>query len=271
MSCCKASLHAIMHRFGFACSDNTARFGICRQLPDAAELAARISARLIGLLPVQPRRGFHVAIDTHWVAYYGDKATAGIVRGQLKASTRKFFVYATACVIERGRRYTLVVSTVESNRPIAALLPLLQQIRRQGVRIRSLALDKAFFAADVFAQLQQRRIPYIVAVPHHRRALKRFWRGRRESVANYHLRSRAPQRIEVVIPLRRIRYRRDQRLRTEVYAVWRLNHSDNELRAAYRRRFAIESSYRQLHQAKAPTTSRHHAWRLLLIGLSLLF
>jgi putative transposase len=213
-----------------------------------------------------------VAIDTHFVAYYGDRATPGIVRGQLKASTRKFFVYATACVVEQGRRYTLAITPVESARPIAALGPLLADLARHGLRIRSLTLDKAFFAAEVFARLDRDRIPYVVAVPHHRRAVARFWRRRATATADYTIRSRYPDRTQVTVRMRRVRYYRHGRQRTEVYAVAHLNHlTDNQLRATYRRRFAIESSYRQLRQVKPPTTSRDRTWRLLLIGLGLLF
>src|SRR3990172_987996 len=36
----------------------------------------------------------------------------------------------------------------------------------------------------------------------------------------------------------------------------------------YRRRFGIETSYRQMHHLRARTTSRNPAWRLLLVGLA---
>jgi hypothetical protein len=267
----RASLHAVFSRVAFGCSQTTARLGIRRQLPTLAELSARLSQRLVGGIGRRRKDGFHVAIDTHYSPYYGDGSTAGVVRGQLKASTRKFFVYATACVVERGRRYTLAVTAVESGRPDAALEPLLQHLAACGVTIRSLTLDKAFFAAAVFARLHRAAIPYLVAVPHNRRCLRWFLRPRVPAAADYRLRSRTPGRAEVTIRLRRVRYRRDGRWRTEVYAVRRLGRlSDDQLRVHYRRRFAIESSYRQLREVKAPTTSPDRVWRLLLIGLALL-
>ena len=42
------------------------------------------------------------------------------------------------------------------------------------------------------------------------------------------------------------------------------------LRQLYRRRFGIETSYRQKNQAKATTTSRDSVYRLLLEGLAYL-
>ena len=39
---------------------------------------------------------------------------------------------------------------------------------------------------------------------------------------------------------------------------------------AYRRRFGIETSYRQLHEAQGKTTKKDVCYRLLLVGLALL-
>ena len=38
----------------------------------------------------------------------------------------------------------------------------------------------------------------------------------------------------------------------------------------YRRRFGMESGYRQMHQVRARTTSRNPALRVLLVGLALI-
>ena len=38
--------------------------------------------------------------------------------------------------------------------------------------------------------------------------------------------------------------------------------------ALYRRRFGMESGYRQMHQIRARTTSANPTWRLLLVGVA---
>ena len=43
-----------------------------------------------------------------------------------------------------------------------------------------------------------------------------------------------------------------------------------QARMWYRRRFGIETSYRQLHEGQGRTTKKHLGYRLLLVGLSLL-
>jgi hypothetical protein len=56
-----------------------------------------------------------------------------------------------------------------------------------------------------------------------------------------------------------------------LYATRGLTHcAVSWIRATYRRRFGIESSYCQLHQARIRTSSRKPALRLLFVGVSLI-
>ena len=122
------------------------RHSLASQLPDLVTLADAFSQRFRALIPHTPRKGFVIAIDTHWCCYYGNRSTRGIVHGQRKAGTRRFFVYATAVIVEKGRRYTLALTAAESNRPLEALRPLLDQIAATGIGVRMLLLDKGFYA-----------------------------------------------------------------------------------------------------------------------------
>lgn len=55
-----------------------------------------------------------------------------------------------------------------------------------------------------------------------------------------------------------------------LYATWGLTQRPlSWIRATYRSRFGIESSYRQSHQARMRTSSRKPALRLLFIGVAL--
>jgi putative transposase len=57
---------------------------------------------------------------------------------------------------------------------------------------------------------------------------------------------------------------------TLLYATWGVKHRPlSWLRATYRRRFGIEASYRQSHQARIRTSSRKPASRLLFLGVAL--
>ena len=55
-----------------------------------------------------------------------------------------------------------------------------------------------------------------------------------------------------------------------VYAFWGIKPSSTRwLRETYRKRFAIETSYRQMHQGRARTCTRNPVMRLLLVGVAL--
>ena len=57
---------------------------------------------------------------------------------------------------------------------------------------------------------------------------------------------------------------------TLVYAFWGIKPSSTAwVKETYRKRFAIETSYRQLHQGRARTCTRNPVVRLLLVGVAL--
>jgi len=272
----RTSLFALCERFGLPYGQTRIRHSLASQLPDLVTLADAFSQRFRALIPHTPRKGFVIAIDTHWCCYYGNRSTRGIVHGQRKAGTRRFFVYATAVIVEKGRRYTLALTAAASNRPLEALRPLLDQIAATGIGVRMLLLDKGFYATEVFQLLHARRLRHIVAVPHRRPHFRRLFRACH--AITYTLRTRHQSdkpRQSVDLQLVRVTApNRDGSVSTLVYAYHGLpprGDLGEVCRRLYKSRFGIESSYRQLNQAKARTTSRDRRWRLLLVGLALLF
>lgn len=272
----RTSLSAVCERFGLPYGQTRIRRSLASQLPDPATLATAFSQRFRAMIPHAPRKGFVIAIDTHWCCYYGHRSTRGIVHGQRKGGTRRFFVYATAVIVEKGRRYTLALTAPESNRPLEALRPLLDQIAASGIRVRMLLLDKGFYATEVFQLLQDRRLPHIVAMPHRRAALRRLFHKRNaitHTLQARHRRGRPRGTVDLQL-VRVTAPNRDGSVSTLVFAHHGLRPRGDIgdiCRRLYKSRFGIESSYRQLNQAKARTTTRDRRWRLLLVGLSLLF
>jgi hypothetical protein len=75
--------------------------------------------------------------------------------------------------------------------------------------------------------------------------------------------------MAVVCPNTRGQRGRHQR-EALLYATWGVTHRPwSWVRATYRCRFGIESSYRQVHQARMRTSSRKPALRLLFMGVAL--
>jgi hypothetical protein len=78
--------------------------------------------------------------------------------------------------------------------------------------------------------------------------------------------------VPICIHCRNWRGRRNRRGRqTLVYAFWGIRAKiTNWLYQTYRSRFGIETSYRQLNQARVKTTTRSPTLRLLFVGIALL-
>jgi IS4 transposase len=54
-----------------------------------------------------------------------------------------------------------------------------------------------------------------------------------------------------------------------LYALWKVRRTWREIRELYRKRFGIETSYRQMNEARIKTTTRDPRLRLLFVGIAL--
>jgi hypothetical protein len=54
-----------------------------------------------------------------------------------------------------------------------------------------------------------------------------------------------------------------------LYAVWKVRLTPRDIRETYRKRFGIETSYRQMNEARIRTCTRDPGQRLLFVGLAL--
>jgi len=271
---------------GLRCCYETARLALRANLPGHDELLERLRACLLDVVParlLRRRRDWDVAIDLHDVPYYGERDGApGARRGQRKGGTDTYFTFATAVLLNHGCRYTVGLLPVQSPKPEPAVRLLLGQLRQAGVRVRRLLLDRGFYAAEVVRLLQERRVPFIVPVIRRGRlgdggkasGTLAFFRKSRGGLFTYRWRRRGKKNgseVEVQVAVTSAPGRRGKRRRRLVYAYWGLGAvSGPWLAAQYKRRFGIETSYRQLRQGLAPTSSKDARVRLLLVGLALL-
>lgn len=238
------------------------------------------------------RKARVVAIDWHHIPYHGSpQQHANELRhGPSKSGTTKSHVYATACVVQKGFRYTLAVTSVAGNEsPVAVLERLLERLQARGLRVKTLLLDRQFCTSPVMACLQSRRIPYLMPImfsgrkPKRKRA-KSAAPGRRPPVKLRDFRKRAAGRyrfawttgrhavtFDVVVTYKSYQHYKTGRRCSQklLYAAWRVAGSPVELRELYRLRFGIEASYRQLGQARIRTSTRSPVERMLFVLVAL--
>jgi putative transposase len=258
------------------------RDGLPRTLP---VLERRLNEALTGHLSRgMRRRAWELAIDWHLVPYYGQphRSRNELYYGQPRQGTGKFHAYATACIVMYGHRYTLAVSWVRRHETtVKALKRLLDRIEELGLKIRCLLLDRAFFSAPVAQFLQSRELPFLMPVALRGRKSKKRrkltglrWIKRQPAGWYSHTLTSGRQRAEirVCVAYRTYRDRKDRRRRQQklLFGAWRVHGTPQEIRHRYRKRFAIESSYRQLRQAKIYTCTRDPHLRLVFVAVALL-
>ncbi len=248
-------------------------------------LERRLNDALIDPLPRRMRRrAWNVAIDWHLQPYYGQpfQSRNELYYGQPKLGTAKFHAYATACIVEYGRRYTLVLTWVRRHESMVRVLRrMVARIREIGLKIRRVLLDRAFFNGAVVAFLQEEQLPFVMPVVIRGRAPKRGtkptglrWIKRQPAGWYPHVmkHEKQPLKISVCVGYRRHRNRKDgkQRRQKLLFAAWRVHGSPTQIRELYRLRFGIETSFRQMRQARIYTCTRNPRLRLFFLAVALI-
>jgi hypothetical protein len=281
------SLSALAQRCDAAPSDEAVRLALRFNLPpDSLAVLDHLLEALHQLVPPPFRRGRPVgaALDLHLRPYYGAADTAGTCGGQREAGTDRFWGYGTLVLLHRGLRLTVGLCPVDRRQSLVAVVrTLVEQAQSRGVRLRWLLLDRGFYDAQVIHYLQQQHLPFVMPMirrgdPARGSGTQRFFQGpagwydyswtarpRVREAATGRKRSQAALtvRVRVLVVPRPAK-------KAWVYVCWGVAWDAALVVKRYRRRFGIETSYRQLGECLARTTSKDARVRLLLVGLALL-
>jgi Transposase DDE domain len=248
-------------------------------------LEKRLNWALLSTWPTRlQRRSWEVAIDWHLEPYYGQPKDSRneLYYGKPKQGTTKFHAYATACIIQYGQRYTVALTWVRRHETtVTALRRLLARIRELGVKIKRLLLDRAFFNVPVTEYLQGENLPFLMPVmfrgrPPQKKKTKTglHWIKRQKAGRYPHTLKNGKRQVTiwVYVSYRTHRNRKDRKRVQQklLFGAWRVNGSPTEIRERYRKRFGIESSYRQLRQARIYTCTRDPHLRLLFVAIALI-
>jgi len=269
-------------------SDTAVHDALLAGLPTFAELQRRLNRALQGDLPNALRRKRQpLAIDLILIPYHGQHLNdpKEIYRGQAKSGTTHFHAYATAYVIRKGLRFTVGLTPVYQGEALTGVIQrLLAQAAKAGVRPRYLLLDRGFCSVDVIRYLQSSRRPYLLPVPKRGRQADHpkgpsgtqifaTWKSSgwgQYTMTNAHKRKAT---FQVCVKCRNRRGERGKHGREALvyaYGGGLQPASFRWVQQTYRSRFAIETSYRQLHQARIRTCTRDPWLRLLYVGVALI-
>jgi len=283
-----ASIFAVCRDLADAPCDQTIRNALGKALPDISELERRLNCALCVELPKALfRKSRAMAIDLTLIPYHGQPLANAkeIYRSVPKSGTTHFHAYATVAVIHKGHRYTLALTHVERGEKMKEVVKrLVATIRRRGVKIRFLLLDKGFFGVEVMTYLKRTGIGFVIpAIVRGRKPGRgkqarglRALRKKNNGYYPYTHRGKVDgkdrtTKVTICVASKRYTHKKSGKRKTKklMYALWKVRRTPKEVRELYRTRFGIETSYRQMNEARIKTCTRDPATRLLFVAVAL--
>ena len=288
-ACRVVSIFAACRDLADAPSDDTVFDALRATLPGIAELEKRLNRALCTELPkALTRRSRKIAIDLTLIPYHGQPAfdEKEIYRSKPKSGTSHFHAYATAVVVHKGYRFTLALTYVQRGEALKDVLQrLIRLVRQQGVKIKYVLLDKEFCSVEVMQYLKRANYGFIIAAPVRGRKKKKKnepvsgLRALRKKKNGYYSHTFTRQekgeskRVTVTICVAGKSYRHKKtgkkKYKKLLYAIWKVRRTPREIREEYRKRFGVETSYRQMNEARIKTCTRDPRLRLLFVGVAL--
>ena len=282
------SIFAACRALADAPTDQTIRNALAASLPEVAELEQRLNLSLVTRLPKAfLSKSRVVAIDLTLIPYHGEPLVdeKEIYRSQPKSGTTHFHAYATAVVVHKGHRYTLALTRVERNESTKQVAQrLVQIVRRRGVKIRYLLLDKGFFNVETISYLKRAGYGFVIPAvvrgrtPKKRRKATglRALRNKNHGHYRHTVRGKVDGKdrssaVTICVASKTYTHKKSgtRRCKKLLYALWKVRRTPRDIREIYRKRFGIETSYRQMNEARIKTSTRDPRQRLLFVGIAL--
>jgi len=241
-------------------------------------LEAKLNDALVANLTARMRRvRCDLAIDLVLIPYHGQPAKdeKEIRRGQAREGTTHFHCYATAYMIYKDQRVTLCMTFVRKNDTMPAILRrLFKRLDTLHLQVKKLYLDKGFYSIGVIRLLKERGTPFILpAIARKNGGVSKLFVGRASYTTSYTMHNQKLGSEVVDLALTRKyskgRYRR-KRSKWFAYVTFGVRTHPLQIFQFYRRRFGVESSYRQMNRVRARTSSTNPALRLLYVGIAFL-
>ena len=209
-----------------------------------------------------------LAIDCTDLPYYGDPNTSGVVGGKPKRSTKWFFRFATICIVDDGYRFPLGVLPVDQFRmsDLTGVVTELLEMASRHVSVRVLLMDRGFHSVKLFKKLKELGVRWLMPAKNTKR-IQESMRGLVESAEGRRPMSRR-------VALRGQPGEEQVTLMVEWSGKKRkwLGYLSDRRRSVqrYRKRWGIETKYRDVNRSRGWTTSKSWVMRVLLYGFAMM-
>lgn len=263
MSVNKNSVHSVSKQYQDVACETSLRYHL-RKLNMEELIKSNEMILLQELMKnLKPGKSYEFAIDLTDDPYYGKIDFSNekyVIGGQAKKSTNSFYSYISLYITNKNERFTVSVLPVEKNKSMVEYLSyFIDLIKRLNFKIKVLCLDRGFYSIDVFEFLQNNSVPHIVPVIKRGEQMKQILIGNKARREQYVMKnSKKKILLNIVIDVKYLKGKRGKKgLENLGFVVFGVKWSPRKVSTVYRRRFAIESSYRMRNIVKPKTSSKN--------------
>jgi putative transposase len=276
----RLSIESACQELQGAPSGNRLREVLAQSLPDRKGMQSALNKMFRQQLHPSVwkcKRAFNIAIDLTLIPYHGQpyENEKEIVRGMPKSGTTHFHGYATISIVRDNRRYVVALRFVEYGEQMGEIVRwLLKRLKALKFCVRRVFLDKGFCSKPVFKVLGQHKLSYVIPIPVRGKSggVRTLFQGKSRTTTYTFKSPKQGQYSVQAVLVKRYSKGRYGRHRSKWFAYACIGLPASILPAQvfelYRQRFGIESSYRQMNQIRARTSTRNPVIRLLLVGLA---
>ena len=259
----KNSVHSVSKQYSAVACETSLRYHLKKLNMD--ELIRSNEKILLQnpLKTLKTGKCYEFAVDLTNDPYYGKTDLSNekyVIRSQAKKSTNSFYSYISLYITNKNERFTVSVLPVEKDKTMVEYLSyFVDLINKLNFKIKVLCLDRGFYSIDVFEFLQNNNVPHIVPVIKRGKQIKKILNGNKARREQYVMKnSKKNILLDIVIDVKYLKGKRGKKgLETLGFVVFGVKWSPRKVSTVYRRRFAIESSYRMRNVVKPKTSSKN--------------
>ena len=276
MSVNRNSVHSVQSRYQDVACETSLRYHLKKlNMEELIKSNEKILLQEV-VKTLKTGKSYEFAVDYTNDPYYGKTDSSNekyVIRSQAKKSTNSFYSYASLYITNKNERFTLSVLPVEKKKTkVEYLSHFIDFIKGLNFKIKVLCMDREFYCTDVFEFLQKNNIPHIVPVVKKGKKIKQILKGNKARCEQYVMKN-AKKRIllDIVIDVKYLKGKRDKKGCENLgFVVFGINWTPRKVSTVYRRRFAIESSYRMRNIVKPKTSTKNAVIRYFYTLVSFL-
>jgi hypothetical protein len=214
------------------------------------------------------KQGMLLAVDFHTDPNYAKTTSPYICKSKRKAGTHQFYQYITVIWLNAPEPITLGVQLLARKQSFFKTVQTLLRPLITNERIEGVIMDGGFYNYDLIKWMSKKQIHFIIrgrvnsgVKPLVQKYKEKLFLKGSNIIVEYQLNKGHTRKH---IPVKLVLYQTGNHVMALVVPST-CNFSGKQIHDLYRRRFTIETYYRQMHRFQIFSCSRHPALRFTLV------